>query len=300
VTIIDEVAELKKKRNAVILAHNYQEAEIQDIADFVGDSLELARRAASENAETIVFCGVEFMAETAKLLAPGRTVLLPRADAGCMLADQITADDLREMRKEHPKAKVVCYVNTSAEVKAESDICCTSSNAVKVVESLDADEIIFVPDRNLAAYVQDRTQKRIIPWNGFCAVHERYSASEVASSKVFIKDAPLLVHPECRPEVVAIADMVLSTSGMVDYVSRSAARRFIIATENGILHRMKKLNPLKEFHPAGGPKTCLSMKKTRLEDLRAALAEMKFEITVPADVAEGASNALLRMLEASS
>lgn len=297
--ILDEIQKLKKERGAVIIAHNYQIPEIQALADFTGDSLDLSRKAAATDAEVIVFCGVRFMAETAKLLSPQKTVLLPRLDAGCFMADTVTAEDVRALKKEHPGARVVTYVNTNADVKAESDICCTSANAVQVVESVDADEIIFVPDRNLAAYVQSKTKKHIIPWNGFCPVHERFSASEVAASKVFMKDAPLLVHPECRPEVVALADAVLSTNQMLDYVAKSSARRYIIATEDGILYRMKKENPHKEFHPAGGPKVCLNMKKTTVSDVHAALEKMQYPITVPAEVADRAAAAIRRMLEAS-
>jgi quinolinate synthase len=297
--MVEEILKLKKERDAVILAHNYQIPEVQDIADIVGDSLDLSRKAADTEARVIVFCGVRFMAETAKLLSPKKTVLLPRPDAGCFMADMISVEDLRALKKKHPKAKVVAYVNTNADVKAEADICCTSANAVRIVESLDADEVIFVPDRNLASWVQAHSTKRIIAWDGFCAVHERISASEVAASRLSMKDAPILAHPECRAEVLALADAVLSTNGMLDYVSTSPARRFLVATEEGILHRMRKLNPHKEFHAAGGPKACINMKKTTLSDILESLTGMKYDIQVPSDVAGKAGDAIRLMLEAS-
>jgi quinolinate synthase len=297
--MIEEIQRLKTERDAIILAHNYQVPEVQDIADLVGDSLDLSRKAAETKASVIVFCGVRFMAETAKLLSPEKTVLLPRPDAGCFMADMITVEGLRGLKEKYPNAKVVAYVNTNADVKAEADICCTSANAIQVVESLDADEVIFVPDRNLAAWVQAHTAKRIIPWDGFCAVHERISASEVAASRISMKDAPILAHPECRAEVLALADAVLSTNGMLDYVATSPARRFLVATEEGILHRMRKLNPHKEFHAAGGPKACINMKKTALSDIYESLSAMKYDIQVPADVAEKAASSIRLMLEAS-
>ena len=241
--LIKEILRLKKERDAIILAHNYQLPEVQDIADLVGDSLELSRAAATMEGEVIVFCGVDFMAETAAVLSPEKTVLLPAVDACCPMADMITADELKLVKSRNPGAAVVCYVNTTAEVKAESDICCTSSNAVKVVNSVKNDTVIFVPDRNLAAYAARFTEKTILPWDGFCIVHDQITPEHVREARRLHPDAEVLVHPECRPEVIDLADHVASTSGIIKQVGASPAKAFIIGTEIGILHRLDKRIP---------------------------------------------------------
>jgi quinolinate synthase len=294
--IIREILRLKDEKRAIILAHNYQRPEIQDIADFLGDSLELSRKAADTDAPVIVFCGVRFMAETAKILSPDKTVLLPRPDAGCPMADMADAESLRMMKAAHPNAAMVAYVNSTAEVKAESDVCVTSANAVAVVQKLDAEEILFLPDRNLAAYVQRFTGKKIIPWPGFCYVHEQFGREEVLNARKNHPGAVLLAHPECRPEVIDLADETLSTSGMLKFVRGSAAETFIVGTEEGILHRMRTENPGKTFLALGSVKTCVNMKKTRLEDLRLSLVHSRYDITLPAGLMDRARVALLKML----
>jgi quinolinate synthase len=248
--ITGRINQLKRKHNAVILAHNYQIGDVQDVADFVGDSLELSQKAAGLEQETIVFCGVHFMAETAAILAPEKTVLIPDINAGCPMADMITAEELRNWKKHYPGRKVVCYVNTSAEVKAECDICCTSSNALNVVESMEGDEILFAPDKNLAAYVARYTEKKIIPWDGYCYVHNNIMARDVREKRTLHPEAEVWVHPECRPEVIDIADKVLSTGKMVKGARQTTKKEIILGTESGIIYRMKKENPEKIFYPA--------------------------------------------------
>ncbi len=292
-----KIKALKKEKNAIIVAHNYQFPEIQDIADFVGDSLELSRKAASLKNDIIVFCGVKFMAETAKILAPDKKVLLPVKDAGCPMADMITAEQLAGLKAKYPNAKVVTYVNSNAEVKALTDVCCTSSNAVKVVQNIDAEEIIFVPDRNLGAYCQRFTDKKIIIWEGHCYVHSRISPSEVRTARINLPEAVLIVHPECAPQVVDMADAVLSTSGMLEFVKKSSAKNFLIATEEGIIHRMKKENPGKQFYCAGTPKFCVNMKKTKLENVLHALETETYQIEVAKKIANKAKASLDKMLE---
>jgi quinolinate synthase len=294
--ILEDIDRLKQEKRAILLAHNYQLPEIQDLADFLGDSLELSRKAAQTDAPVIVFCGVKFMAETAKILSPDKTVLLPRLDAGCPMADMAGVETLRKMKAEHPGAAVVAYVNSTAEVKAESDVCVTSANAVKIVQKIEAEEILFLPDRNLAAYVQRFTDKKIIPWNGFCYVHEQFGEREALEAKRDHPGAPLLVHPECRPKVIDLADRVLSTSGMLRFVRESDASTFLIGTEEGILHRMKKENPDKTFYSLGTVKTCLNMKKTRLADLHRALTENQHEIKLSPSLMNRARVALEKML----
>lgn len=293
----EKILQLKKERNAIILAHNYQIGEVQDIADFIGDSLELARKAANLEADVIVFCGVDFMAETAAILSPEKTVLLPAADANCPMAEMITAGELRVLKERFPDAAVVCYVNTSAEVKAESDICCTSSNAVKVVESLDADKIIFVPDRNLGNYVSRFTDKEIMSWEGFCFVHDRITPEDVKKARELHPDAEVLVHPECRAEVVDMADQVFSTSGMIEHVCRSENKEFIIGTEVGILHRMKKDCPEKSCYPLSSQAICITMKRTDIAKVYKSLESLTPRVTVPEDVADRARMAIQRMLD---
>jgi quinolinate synthase len=292
-----EIRELLARRNAVMLAHNYQRDEIQEIADITGDSLGLSRDAAGSKAEVIVFCGVHFMAESAAILSPGKTVLLPRMDAGCPMADMITADELRAWRAAHPGAVVVTYVNSSAEVKALSDVCCTSGNAVNVVRSIPPEKDIFmVPDRNLAQYVAKVSGRRLSWWDGYCPTHERVTVADVTRAREAHPEALLVVHPECRPEVVAMADAVLSTSGMYGYCRKSAAKEFIVGTEMGILYRLRKENPGKRFHLASRALICPNMKLTTLEDVRDALATLSPVVTVPRDVGERANAALEAML----
>ena len=296
--LISEILRLKKERDAIILAHNYQRGEIQDIADYIGDSLGLARVSAELPHSRIVFCGVRFMAETAKILSPDKTVLLPREEAGCPMADMVTVEELKRLKAEYPNAKVVSYVNTNADVKAESDVCCTSANAVKVIMNMEAQWIIFTPDRNLASWVQRFTNKKhIIPWNGYCYVHRRIKKEDVLQAKQLHPDALLLVHPECDPEVIDIADEVLSTSGIVRFAKESRAKKFLIGTEEGIIYRLKKENPDKEFYAASRALMCHNMKLTRLEDLYYALLEDRYKIEVPEEIQRRAKRALDKMLE---
>jgi quinolinate synthase len=294
--IHDEILRLKKDQHAIILAHNYQTADVQDIADLTGDSLELSRAAATMDGDVIVFCGVDFMAETAAIISPEKTVLLPANDACCPMADMITADELKLVKSRHPEAAVVCYVNTTAEVKAESDICCTSSNAVKVVNSLQEDQIIFVPDRNLGLYTQRFTKKEILPWEGFCTVHDRITPDHVRKAHDLHPDAVILVHPECRPEVIDLADHVASTSGIIRYVCESPKKEFIIGTEIGILHRLRKDCPAKKCYPLSPAAICSNMKKTDLNKVRNALISLQPRITVPEEIAHRARCAIERML----
>jgi quinolinate synthase len=292
-----EIRELLRERNAVLLAHNYQRDEIQEIADITGDSLGLSRQAAETDAEVIVFCGVHFMAESAAILSPGKKVLLPRLDAGCPMADMITADDLRDWRAKHPGAVVVTYVNSSAEVKALSDICCTSGNAVNVVRSVPEDrEVYMVPDRNLAHYVAKMSGRALSWWDGYCPTHERLTLAAVRKAKEEHPGALLVVHPECPRDVVEMADAVLSTSGMYAYCSRSEAKEFIIGTEMGILYRLRKENPGKLFHLASRALICPNMKLTTLEDVRDALATLTPQVTVPEEIRVRALDALEAML----
>ena len=293
-----KIRELKTARNAVVLAHNYQIEEVQLVANYLGDSLELSQIASEIDNDIIVFAGVKFMAETAKILAPDKKVLLPRLDAGCPMADMIVVEDLRELKKEHKNAKVVTYVNSSVEIKAESDACCTSSNAVKVVQNIDAEEIIFVPDRNLGSYVRQRVpEKKIILFEGYCYVHNRIKAEEIETMKKCFPEAKVIMHPEVRKEVAQLADEILSTSGMLRYASASPAKQFIVATEQGLLERMKRENPGKEFYPALRAKICANMKRTSLRDVYDSLREEKYEIVIDAEIARRALNALEAMLK---
>jgi len=291
-----EILRLKKEKGTVLLVHNYQIGEIQDLADFLGDSLGLSREASRISEKLIVFCGVTFMAETAKILSPDKKVLLPRKDAECPMAEMVNVEDLKKLKAEHPDAVVVTYVNSTAEVKAESDVCCTSANAVKVVQNIDAGEIIFTPDRNLASYAQRFTEKKIIPWEGSCYVHNQFTREEVIQAKEAHPGALLMVHPECQPEVIDLADEVLSTSGMVRVARESSAREFLVGTEEGMLYRLKKENPGKNFYSAGTAKFCRGMKATRLEDLYQALLKEQYEIILPEEIMNRARMALERML----
>ncbi len=297
--LIEEILRLKRQRNAIILAHNYQLGEVQDIADFVGDSLELSRNAAKTNADVIVFCGVHFMAETASILCPDKIVLLPDMHAGCPMADMITAEKLREKKKEYPKATVICYINSSAEVKAESDICCTSANAVNIVEKLaDAGEILFVPDQYLGDYISTKTGKRKMTlWPGFCPTHVRILAQDILRLKEWHPQAKVVAHPECRPEVIDLADKVLSTSGMCRYARETEAKEIIVGTEIGIIHRLKKENPDKSFIPASEQAVCPRMKLITLEKVLWSLEEMAPEVKVPEGIRLRAKAAVDRMLQ---
>lgn len=292
----DEILRLKEDHHAIILAHNYQADEVQDIADITGDSLELSRAAATLDGDVIVFCGVDFMAETAAILSPEKTVLLPASDACCPMAEMITADELKFAKSRHPDAAVVCYVNTTADVKAESDICCTSSNAEKVVNSLKEEEVIFVPDRNLALYTQRFTKKNILPWEGFCTVHDRITTEDVRQVHDLHPGAIILAHPECRPEVIDLADHVASTSGIIRFVCESKEQEFIIGTEIGILHRLKRECPTKKCYPLSRAAICTNMKKTDLKKVRDALVHLQPRITVPDEIAHRARRAIERML----
>lgn len=294
--LMEQVRVLKVKRNAVILAHNYQIEEIQDIADYVGDSFGLSRVAAEASADVIVFCGVHFMAEGAAILAPEKTVLLPEILAGCPMADMVTAEALRAKKKQYPRAAVVTYVNSSAAVKAESDICVTSSNAVNVVNSLAAEEVLFVPDMNLGSYVADRTDKRVILWEGYCVTHHRVRAADVAVARQRHPDAVVVVHPECRPEVVKSADHAFSTGGILKFARESHHQKFIIGTEMGLIYRLRQENPGKEFYLLHQGLVCPNMKYTNLAKVAAALESMQPVISVPEAVRESARQALERML----
>jgi len=291
-----EIRALLKKRNGVLLAHNYMRDEVQEIADITGDSLALSMEAAKTGAEVIVFCGVHFMAESASILAPDKTVLLPRLDAGCPMADMVTAEGLLRMKEEHPGVPVVTYVNSSAAVKAVSDICCTSANALRVVNSLPEAETIFVPDRNLGMYVARFSAKTFYFWDGYCPTHERLKAEAVIRLKGEYPDALFVCHPECNPAVVALADHVCSTSGMYDWCRKSLARRFIIGTEAGILYRLRQENPDKEFILASPALICPNMKLTSLEDILTALQTMEPVVKVAEEIRVAAKRALDRML----
>lgn len=291
-----KIMKLKKERNAVILAHNYQLGEVQDIADFVGDSLDLSQRAAKTDARVIVFCGVHFMAETASILCPDKMVLLPDEHAGCPMANMITAPQLRDRKNEYPKAPVVCYVNSSAAVKAESDICCTSANAIGVVESLNADEIIFVPDQYLGHYVSTKTSKKMILWPGFCPTHARIMPENIIKLRHQFPEARVVVHPECRPDVIALADEVLSTSGMIKFAGREDVHEVIVGTELGIIHRLNKENPGKKFIPVSEQAICPNMKLITLEKVLWSLEEMGPKVKVPEKVRIKAKAAVDRML----
>ena len=318
----EKIFKLKKDLNAIILAHNYQRPEVQDIADITGDSLELSRAAARTDHDVIVFCGVHFMAESASILSPDKTVLLPEIGAGCPMADMVTVegprttkrelfrelygitfefpDDytLRDIKRQHPGVPVVAYVNTSAAVKAESDICCTSSNVVKVVESLKEDTVICIPDRNLSAFAARRTKKRIISWDGFCNVHHvQLTLDDVTRARAEHPRALLVVHPECPPGIQDLADHITSTSGMLRFCKESPNQEFIIGTEEGLLHRLKKESTDKRFYLLSRKMVCPNMKRTKLESVLTAMEKMQYVIKVPEEIRVKAKRALDRMLE---
>ncbi|HOV69710.1 MAG TPA: quinolinate synthase NadA [Clostridia bacterium] len=297
--IASRINELKKRSNAIILAHYYQNAEIQDIADFIGDSFELARKARDTGASTIVFCGVHFMAESAKILSPDKTVLLPAPDAGCPMADMADEEAVRALRRQHKDAAFVCYVNTSAAVKAECDVCCTSSNAALICSSVPQKEIVFLPDENLGDFVASRVKdKRFILYKGFCATHSRVTVDDFKRAREAMPDAEILVHPECRPEVVKLAGFAGSTAQIINYIKQSPNKAFIIGTEQGILHQLKKQNPDKQFYILSPKLICPNMKKTTLNDVLNSLEHPnQFEINIDPQVMERARKSLEKMLE---
>ena len=295
--MIERIMRLKQERDAVILAHNYQRPEIQDIADFVGDSLALAIQASETDADVILFCGVDFMAESAAILNPDKMVLIPDTDARCPMAAMITEQKLIEMKRTYPDALVVCYVNTSASVKAESDICCTSANAVEVVNSLDCEEVIFVPDKNLALYAARFTDKKVMPWDGYCPTHHQILASDITDAKKRHPDAEVLVHPECRPETIDLADGVYGTEGMIRHVRDSRSDEFIIGTESGMLHRLEREFPEKRFYAVSDYTICPPMKMVTLLEVVRSLENLEHVVTIPEDVQKKAKDALDRMLE---
>lgn len=295
----EKIKDLLKKRNAIMLAHNYQPPEIQDLADLCGDSLELSIKASQTDADVILFCGVLFMAETASILSPDKTVLLPRKDAGCPMADMITPEALEKKLKELPPMPVVTYVNSTAAVKALSTICCTSANVLDVVNSLDEKELLMTPDRNLAQYAASQTSKKIHLWDGYCPFHDTLTPEDVQKAKEKHPDAVFMAHPECRPEVLELADAVLSTSGMIRYATASERTSFIVGTEIGLLYPLKKANPDKNFYPASMSMLCGEMKKITLEDIARSLEHMDGQVKVPENVRVPALKAVQRMLDLS-
>jgi len=294
--LAERIARLKQERKAVILAHNYQLGEVQDIADFVGDSLELSRRASAVESEVIVFCGVMFMAETAKILNPQRRVLIPDPRAGCPMCDMAPVEAVCRRKAELPGVPVVAYVNTTAAVKAEADICCTSANATKVINSLPDRRVLFLPDRNLGHWVQRHTDKEVVLWEGHCPTHQRILAQDLLRLKQGHPGAVVVVHPECTPDVIDLADEVLSTGQMIRWARRAQAAEVIVGTELGLIHRLKIENPEKTFYPVSYLTTCPNMKRITLEKVMWALEDMKHPVEVPGDVAEAARRAIERML----
>ncbi|MEN6422678.1 MAG: quinolinate synthase NadA [Smithella sp.] len=297
--IAEKINKLKKEKNAVILVHNYQLPEIHEIADFVGDSLGLSIEASRTNAEIIVFCGVHFMAETAKILSPQKTVLLPEKDAGCPMADMINPESLKSIQAAHPGALTMCYVNSSASVKALCDYCCTSANALKIAQKIIPDhrEIIFVPDQYLAQYVAAQVKHDFITWEGYCPIHAEILPENIMQEKNLHPRAKVIAHPECKPAITDLADIVTSTEGMSKYIKGSPEREFIIGTEVGIIHRLKKENPDKIFYPASAKAVCADMKKINLEKVLRSLETMSYEITLPPDIMEKARLSIDRMLQ---
>ncbi len=292
----NSIKRLKKENDAVILAHNYQCDEVQDAADYVGDSFELSKIASEVNCSTIVFCGVDFMAENAAILSPQKTVLLPVRRATCPMSHMITSSDVQQLKREHPAAPVVCYVNTSAAVKAESDVCCTSANAIKVVNALEGDQIIFIPDWNLGQYLASKTNKEVVSWKGYCPTHEGITLGDVLMKRHEDPDCEIVVHPECRPEVVAAADYAYGTGGMIRHATMSSASHIAIGTEVGMLHRLRTMYPGKTFS-ALGETVCPNMKRTHVNDIVRALERREYNITVPEGIRIKAKQALDLMLE---
>jgi quinolinate synthase len=297
--IVEKIQQLKKERNAVILVHNYQLPEIQDIADFTGDSLGLSIQASKTQADLIVFCGVYFMAETAKIISPEKTVVIPEREAGCPMADMITVSQLQGFKKEHPHAKTLCYVNTSAEVKAECDMCCTSANAVDIINKAFSpkDKILFVPDKYLAGYAKRVTGRDIVAWPGYCPTHARILSEQVFAQKRLHPKAKILAHPECNKEVLDLADEILSTEGMIRYAQKSPAREMIVATEKGMIYRLKKENPDKEFYPASEDAVCPNMKMIDLPKVLRSLEDVVYKVELKPGIIEKASLGIKKMLE---
>jgi quinolinate synthase len=293
----ERLLQLKKERNAIILAHYYQRDEVQEVADFRGDSFLLAQKAAQTDADVIVFCGVHFMGESAKILAPNKTVIIPDERAGCPMADMVNIDGLRALKQKHPQAKVVTYINSSAEIKAETDICCTSSNAVKVIQSIDADEIIWVPDKNLGDYVSKFTDKKMIIWEGYCNTHDMLTVKDIIEMRLLYPNAQFVVHPECRPEVVKMADFVGSTTAILEYCRKSEHAEFIVGTEDGTGYQLRLDSPNKTFHFASKYLVCPNMKVNNLKKLVRCLETMQPQIYVPPVVADRARLSLERMLQ---
>ncbi|OAJ72770.1 quinolinate synthetase [Brevibacillus sp. SKDU10] len=293
----ERLFQLKKERNAIILAHFYQRPEIQEVADFIGDSFGLAQKAKETEADVILFCGVHFMGESAKILNPNKTVIIPDERAGCPMADMVNVEGLRKVKAQHPNAKVVAYINTSADVKAETHICCTSSNAQRVIESVDSDEIIWVPDKNLGHYVSQFTNKKMIIWEGYCNTHDQLSVQDIMLMKAEHPEALVVVHPECRPEIVALADYVGSTTGILKFCKESNQKEFIIGTEDGTRYMLEKESPTKQFYFASKYLVCPNMKVNTLKKCVEALESLKPQIYVPEHVANAARASLERMLE---
>lgn len=297
--LVKNIRKKIERINGVLLVHNYQLPEIQDIADYTGDSLGLSRKAASTQAEVIVFCGVDFMAQTAKILSPQKKVILPVGNATCPMAEMITPEELEKMKKKHPKVPVVSYVNTTASIKAKSDICCTSSNAIKVIKSLDSDKVIFTPDKNLADYVGKNVDKKIIPWNGFCPVHHGITPDMIRDLKQKHPKALFMAHPECRPEVLDLADHVASTGGMFDVARTTDKEKIIVGTEEGMIYPLKKQFSEKDFIPVRPRPVCENMKKINLQAIKESIDNLSPRITIDKTVIQKASRALERMLEVS-
>jgi quinolinate synthase len=299
--IIDKIKKLKKEKNAVILVHNYQNPEVQDIADFMGDSLGLSRKAAATDADIIIFCGVYFMAETAKILSPQKKVIIPDREAGCPMADMITAKQLIELKKKHPKAKVLTYVNSPAEVKAESDLCCTSANSVKVAKKAFGpdEEVIFVPDQFLAQYTASQVNRKFIIWQGYCPTHAKIMPQDLKRQKEAHPDAKIIVHPECRPETIALADQALSTSGMIKFAKETTAKEIIVGTEPGMVYPLKKAVPDKTFYPASTTTSCPDMKKINLEKVLLALENLSYEVKIEEKIISKAQASIQKMLDLS-
>ncbi|BFT68779.1 MULTISPECIES: quinolinate synthase NadA [Paenibacillus] len=293
----ERLLQLKKERNAIILAHYYQRDEVQEVADFRGDSFLLAQKAAQTDADVIVFCGVHFMGESAKILAPNKTVIIPDERAGCPMADMVNVEGLRALKRQHPKAKVVAYINTSADVKSETDICCTSANAINVINSVDSDEIIWVPDKNLGDYVSKFTSKKVIIWEGYCNTHDMLTVKDVEEMKAQYPNAQFVVHPECRPEVVKLGDFVGSTTAIIKYCKESDCKEFIVGTEDGTGYQLRLDSPDKQFHFATKYLVCPNMKVNNLKKIVKCLETMQPEIYVPEDVADKARLSLERMLQ---
>lgn len=294
--IVDEIKRLKEEKNAIILSHYYQRPEIQEIADAVGDSYYLSKVARDSSENTVVFCGVKFMAESAKILSPEKTILLPASDAGCPMAEMAEEDEIIKIKKEHPNAAVVAYINSTTEGKAHCDVCVTSSSAMKIINNIDKEEIIFLPDKNLGEYIAKQfPNKKFILWNGFCITHRKVRVENILSIKEIVPDAKVLVHPECEAEVRELADFIGSTGDIIKYGTESTDKNYIIVTEEGVLHELKKKNPDKNFYVPGGTMTCVNMKKTTLEDVYKSLLNMQHEIHIDEEVRVKAYNALMNM-----